>query len=132
MGASVCKGWAKQTCFCVYGWTTFITVRQAKETFHTCFKLQKLEHFSHPEPKDDFQSGLASLLAQDPKNNDAVISWIQDNVSEEERTKTPKDFIRTLAQLVSKSSFNHNEKKCQWSLNTEQLGYRSKTLKKIC
>ena len=38
-----------------------------------------------------------------------VISFIsfQDNVSEEERTKTPKDLIRTLAQLVSKSCFNH-------------------------
>ena len=57
----MCKGWAKQTCFCVYGLTTFIALSQR-------------------------------------------------NVS----------YIIIIA----------DEKKCQWSLNTEQLGYRSKILKK--
>merc|ERR1719412_1944160 len=87
----------------------------------------KLQHFSEPK---DFQSGLASLLAQDPKNNDAVISWIQDNVSEEERKKTPKDFIRTLARVVTESCFKYDELKCQWSLNEEQFGQRTIILKK--
>jgi len=98
-------------------------------TFITDYKLDFIELPATSSAKDLIKANLTRLLQENPQKYDALFSWIEENVPEEDRTTKPKDFIRTLAVVLAKGSIH--ESRGQLALNENEFNDRCSVLKKF-
>lgn len=82
-----------------------------------------------PALSDLMKVNLTKLLHENLLKYDAVFSWIEDNVPEEDRTTKSKDFIRTLTVVLTEASID--EVKGVITLNESVFTERCSVLKKF-
>lgn len=97
-------------------------------TFLISHKLEFIESPSN-STKDLIKYNVTKLLQENPQKYDAVFSWIEEHITEEDRTTKPKDFIRTLTVVLTEGSINEKSKN-EKTLNETEFTNRCSVLKR--